>query len=234
MLRFALGLVLLLSACASTSIVAIEAGKWQPRSPELQAKSAEFQQVSRTVAETARNECRGRTQSVNCDFVVLVDINPSAEANAFQTLGENGEPLIVFTQAMIASTKNPDEMAFVMGHEAAHHILGHIARQAENARESARIFGELARTQGNSDAQIEQAQELGAEVGTRAFSQTFELEADELGTLITHRAGYDPLIGLRFFQRIPDPGDVFFASHPPNAERVEAAKKTARALGLTP
>ncbi len=234
MRRLALGLVLLFAACSNGSIIAVEAEKWQPRSPELQAKSASFLQVSNAVGDAARKECRRRSNTVNCDFVILVDINPTAEANAFQTLGDDGQPLIIFTQAMIASTNNADEMAFVMGHEAAHHILGHIAQQAQNARESARIFGDLARVQGDSGAGIERAQELGAKVGTQAYSRAFELEADQFGTRITHDAGYDPLIGLRYFQRIPDPGDVFFASHPPNAQRVEAVIKTARGLGLSP
>lgn len=229
---FALSLVLLLAACGSSSVIAIPAAEWQPSSPALREKAREFEQVSRAVAASAEKECRRQARSANCDFAILVDLSSRAPANAFQTLDEDGRPLIIFTRPMIDSTENAEEMAFVMGHEAAHHILGHIAQQTKNAKESARIFGELARKQGADDAGIERAQALGAEVGVQNYTRVFELEADRLGTKITHAAGYDPMIGMAFFQRIPDPGDRFLATHPPNAERVEAVLQTARQLGL--
>ncbi len=232
MRRFALMLVLFLAACDTSSVVAVPAAKWQPKSSDQQATARMFEQVGRAVSDAASRECRRRSASANCDFVILVDLDSDAPANAFQTLDENGQPLIIFTQPMIESTQNADEMAFVMGHEAAHHILGHIARQAQNAKESARIFGELARDQGEDDAGVERAQELGAEVGAQNYSREFELEADQLGTIITHSAGYDPLVGMVFFQRIPDPGDRFLTTHPPNAKRVEVVLQTARQLGL--
>lgn len=230
--RFALLLVLLLAACGSSSVIAIPASEWQPSSSGQREKARVFEQVSHEIGDAAGRECRRRSRTANCDFVILVDLSSKAPANAFQTLDKNGQPLIIFTQQMIGSTQNADEMAFVMGHEAAHHILGHIARQAENAKESARIFGELARKQGEDDAGVERAQALGAEVGVQNYTREFELEADRLGTKITHSAGYDPLVGMAFFRRIPDPGDRFLATHPPNAKRVEAVLQTARQLGL--
>ncbi|SDW69157.1 Peptidase family M48 [Ruegeria halocynthiae] len=230
--RLALLLVLLLAACATHSMMVVPATQWQPKDPALQEKARVLRQVSRSVGEAAARECRRRLRSANCDFVILVDPSSKAPANAFLTLDEDGRPLIIFTQPMIASAQNAEEMAFVMGHEVAHHILGHIARQAENSRESARIFGELAREQGKDDAGVESAQALGAEVGAQNYTREFELEADRLGTKITHAAGYDPLVGMVFFQRIPDPGDRFLATHPPNAKRVEVVLQTARQLGL--
>ncbi len=232
MRRVALMLSLLLAACSSPSLVAVPAAKWQPATSSQQTTARSFEQVSQAVAAAAGKECRRRSRTANCEFVILVDLNTRAPANAFQTLDEDGRPLIIFTQPMIRSAQNADEMAFVMGHEAAHHILGHIARQAANAKDSARIFGELAREQGEDSAGIERAQELGAEVGAQNYSREFELEADQLGTVITHSAGYDPLIGMNFFQRIPDPGDRFLTTHPPNSKRVEVVLQTARQLGL--
>ncbi len=231
--RFALMLVLALAVCESAYVEAVPASEWKPRSSDMRALASTFDQVSKSVGDASRTECRRRTRSVNCDFVILVDLDPRAPANAFQTVDENGRPLIIFTQAMIKSTRNADEMAFVMGHEAAHHVLGHIDRQAENARESAKIFGDLARRQGSDAAGVERAQQQGAEVGVQYESRAFELEADQLGTIITNSAGYNPLTGLEFFQRIPDPGDRFLASHPPNAERVQAVLDTSAKLGLT-
>ena len=231
MRHLVLMLVLLLAACESPSLVAVPAERWQPTSSGQQATARSFEQVSDAVADTAGRECRRRSRLANCEFVILVHLNPRAPANAFQTLDEDGRPLIIFTEPMIRLAQNDDEIAFVMGHEAAHHILGHIGRQAENVKESARIFGDLARERGEDAAGIKRARELGAEAGARNYSREFEFEADRLGTIITHSAGYNPLIGMNFFRRIPDPGDRFLTSHPPNAKRVEVVLSTARQLG---
>jgi predicted Zn-dependent protease len=50
--------------------------------------------------------------------------------------------------------------------------------------------------------------------------------------VIAARAGYDPVRGAAFFNRIPDPGDQFLGSHPPNADRIRVVQATAARLGL--
>jgi len=78
---------------------------------------------------------------------------------------------------------------------------------------------------GNREA-VRNAERLGAQLGARAYSKDFELEADALGTVITARAGYKPLRGAQFFARIPDPGDKFLGTHPPNAARLQIVRQT--------
>lgn len=231
MRRITMLLVLIVAACDQGAFIAAE--DWNPPTVGLHNSAQTFQEVSRAVGAAASAECRRKTKGQNCDFGVLVELDPFAEPNAFQTLDENGRPFIIFTQALIKSARNADEMAFVMGHEAAHHILGHIARQVKNAEEGARIFGELAEARGEDAAGIERAQKLGAEVGIQSYTKDFELEADRMGTFITYSAGYNPLIGMAYFDRVPDPGDRFLASHPPNSKRIEVVLETASQLGLT-
>ncbi|MEL6467586.1 MAG: M48 family metallopeptidase [Pseudomonadota bacterium] len=192
-----------------------------------QQSARAFAQVVRRVEPVAERECRAQTRGVNCDFKILVDDRPGAPSNAFQTLDDNGRPLIIFTQRLINDARNEDELAFVMGHEAAHHVRGHIARQRENAAAGAVIFGGLASITG---ADAAAAQRIGAQVGARTYSKDFELEADALGTVITAKAGYDPVNGSQFFNRIPDPGDRFLGTHPPNAQRIEVVRRTAAGL----
>lgn len=189
-----------------------------------------FATVAARMEPVAERECRARAQNVNCDFRILIDDRPNQPANAFQTLDENERPLIVFTIALLEEARNADEIAFVMGHEAAHHIAGHIARQRENALAGAVIFGSLASVTGAGPGSIESAQRLGAQVGARSYSKDFELEADALGTVITARSGYNPVRGAEFFNRIPDPGDRFLGTHPPNAQRIEIVRRTAAGL----
>ncbi|MEL7094470.1 MAG: M48 family metalloprotease, partial [Pseudomonadota bacterium] len=77
---------------------------------------------------------------------------------------------------------------------------------------------------------VQSAANVGATVGARTYSKDFELEADATGTVIAKQAGYNPVRGAEYFNRIPDPGDVFLGTHPPNAQRVAIVKKTAAGL----
>ncbi|MEP2027528.1 MAG: M48 family metallopeptidase [Paracoccaceae bacterium] len=194
------------------------------------AAARAFVDVVSTVEPVAERECRARTRGVNCNFRIVVDDRPGQPSNAFQTLDETGRPVVAFTLALIRDARNSDELAFVLGHETAHHIAGHLERQRENAAAGAVIFAGLATLTGASEGGVQTAQDLGATVGARTYSKDFELEADALGTIITTRAGYDPIRGAAFFTRIPDPGDRFLGTHPPNASRIETVRRTAAGL----
>lgn len=197
------------------------------------AQARAFVAVARRIEPVAEAECEARNPRANCDFLIVVDDRPGMPPNAFQTLGRDGRPLIAFTLALLSEVRNEDELAFVMAHEASHHIAGHLARQDEVAAIGATVFGRLAAQRaGATPASIRQAQEIGAEVGARSFSKEFELEADALGTLVAAQAGFDPLRGAAFFLRIPDPGDRFLASHPSNAERIATVQRAAAAIGF--
>jgi len=192
-----------------------------------------FIEVVDNVEPIAEQECRTRAPRLDCDFLIVVDDSPGAPPNAFQTLDDTGRPIIAFTLSLIADARNADEMAFIMAHEAAHHIAGHLELQRRNAMLGAVVFGRLAGVVGGGSEQaIRTAQQIGAEVGARSYSKEFELEADALGTVIAARAGYNPVRGAEFFFRIPDPGDQFLGTHPPNAERVAIVLRTAASLGL--
>lgn len=190
-----------------------------------------FNQVVSRVEPMAERVCREYRANTNCDFKIVVDKRRGQPANAYQSLDSGGRPVITFTTGLIGEARNTDELAFVMGHEAAHHIRNHLARQSENAAAAAIVFAGLATLTGGSGADVATAQELGEFVGSRTFSKEFELEADELGTIITLRAGYDPLVGAQFFTRIPDPGNRFLGTHPPNAARYTTVVNTLQRAG---
>ncbi|SHE37743.1 Peptidase family M48 [Loktanella atrilutea] len=183
------------------------------------------------VEPVAEALCRERSPNLNCDFSFAVDTNPLSPPNAFQTLDRDGRPIIAFTVALLAETRNPDELAFIMSHEAAHHIEGHLARQHRNADIGAAIMGQIVGLSGDPDAG-RKAAEFGAAIGARTYSKDFELEADALGTAIAAQAGYDPLVGAEFFFRIPDPGNTFLGTHPANADRLRVVQRTVARLGF--
>ncbi|MEJ6478463.1 MAG: M48 family metallopeptidase [Octadecabacter sp.] len=200
------------------------------QAPDGRVSARNFLAVVQTVEPVAESICRSRAPRLNCDFRIVVDDRPNMPPNAFQTVDEQGRPIIAFTLALIADARNVDELAFVMAHEAAHHIAGHLERQRQNATMGALVFGQLAGVTGGGADAVRVAQELGAQVGARSYSKDFELEADALGTRIAARAGYDPLRGAEFFFRIPDPGDRFLGTHPPNADRIEIVRRTVAGL----
>ncbi|MDJ0825242.1 MAG: M48 family metalloprotease [Rhodobacter sp.] len=198
--------------------------------PPPEVAVTNFTTVVRDVEPVAERVCRREVPGQNCDFLITVDTSPRQPPNAFQTVDRAGRPVIVLTVALIANMRNRDEIAFVLGHEAAHHIRGHLPRQQQSAVAGAILAGILASAGGAEGAAIRQAQDVGATVGARAFSKEFELEADALGTVITARAGYDPVVGSAYFTRAPDPGNVFLGTHPPNAQRIDIVRRTAESL----
>ena len=228
----------LLSACVTVTPVPPRGGgpvapPTRVVTPERVSNStagANFSAAVRRVEPVAENVCLQRTRGVNCDFRILVDPNPNAPPNAFQSLDRAGRPVLTFTQALIADARNADEIAFVIGHESAHHIEQHIARQRQAATTGALVGGLIASVAGANQTTAQEISRISAGVGARRFSKDHELEADALGTLITARAGYDPVRGAAFFTRIPDPGDRFLGTHPPNAARIETVRRAAGRL----
>ncbi len=174
--------------------------------------------------------CRERLRSGNCNFLIAVDEDKDQPANAFQTLDDRGRPVIVFTRSLLKLARNKDELAFVLGHEAAHHIEGHIPRRQDQAMTGAILVGILGQSAGLTGEELLRAQEIGAGLAAQHYSKEFELEADALGAEIALAAGYDPLKGANFFARLPDPGDRFLGSHPANAERMAVVRATVKRL----
>ncbi|MBM2577411.1 M48 family metallopeptidase [Jannaschia sp. Os4] len=221
---------LLVSGCVVTPTPTAPTAP-QPTTDRIDRSNAQanFRTAVARVEPVAEQVCRQSRQG-NCDFLIRVDPNPRAPANAFQSLAPNGRPLLTFTQALIADTRNIDEIAFVIAHEAAHHIADHIARQRNNAATGAIIGTVIGAASGLDRGTADQLARAGAQVGARRYSKDFELEADALGTRIAARAGFDPVRGAAYFARIPDPGDRFLGTHPPNAQRVEIVRRTAASL----
>ncbi|MFV0359914.1 M48 family metalloprotease [Tropicimonas sp.] len=207
----------------STAAPAAESG---PRVSASQA-GRNFDTVIRRVAPVARQICQEKAPRANCNYQIYVDERPNQPVNAFQTEDESGRPVIVFTRPLIEDARNADELAFILGHEAAHHIEGHLAATRVNSQLGAVLLGSLAQAYGLSGSGVDTAATVGAEIGSRTFSKGYETEADSLGAEIAWRAGYDPVRGVAFFSRTPDPGDQFLGTHPPNASRQANVRKIA-------
>ncbi len=202
-----------------------------PLPPEIAARN--FITVLKTVQPIAEQVCAGAGTVQDCSFQIGIDDRPGQPPNAFQTVDDAGRPIIAFTLSLIADAQNPDELAFIMGHEAGHHIAGHLARSEADAMQGAVFAGVLASVSGLGRASAERAAQMGAGIAARRYSKTYELEADLIGTRIALAAGYDPVLGAAFFDRLPDPGDRFLGSHPANRDRQALVlREAARLRGM--
>ena len=228
--------VLLLAGCAlPVALPAPETGPL-PTAARLSAQlpprdaALNFVTAVERVEPVAEQFCRALTRGLPCDFRIVIDDRPRQPPNAFQTLDRVGRPVIGLTLPLIAGARNVDEIAFVVGHESAHHILGHLPQQQDSAVAGAILAGVLATLGGADDAAVRAAQDAGATIGARRYSQAFELQADALGTEIAFRAGFDPVRGAAYFDRLGDPGNRFLGTHPPNAQRKDTVRRVAAGL----
>lgn len=224
----ALALVPLLAGC---SVETTSTGSSSEPLPQVTRTGspqsiADFRAVQARVEPVAERACRARTRGVNCDFNIIIDNRKELGANAYQTYDRNGRPVLGITPALIRSMKNRDELAFVIGHEAAHHIEGHIAQTQSSAQAGAILGAVLGSVVGLDSAGVEATTNIGGTVGARRFSKGFELEADSLGAQITEQAGYNALRGVLYFAEAADPGNRFLGTHPPNGDRIRVVRQT--------
>ena len=183
-----------------------------------------FNKAVQSMKPVIVDTCTKQRRDMNCDFVIWIDMDPNSPPNAFQTIDETGRPLLLFSKRLIDDMQNSDEIAFVIGHEAAHHVLGHLEHQKKSAAGGATLFEVLATALGGSEKSMVVASDIGAAVGARNYSKNYELEADQLGAQMTLNAGFDPVLGAAYFTRIPDPSNKFLGTHPPNDDRIAAVK----------
>ena len=186
---------------------------------------ADFDAVVARLRPMAAQVCRDRSPQLDCNFVVVLDDRPNLPPNAFHTRDAQGRPIIAFTDSLIRDLRSRDEIALIFGHEAAHHIADHIPRIQREAQTGAILGGLAAALLGTNAGTARQIMSATATLGARRYSKPFELEADRLGARIAERAGYDARRGAQIFRRIPDPGNRFLGTHPPNADRLRAVEQ---------
>jgi len=220
----AIGVILLLSACQMAPVVMAPPQQAAP-AQGTSVTRAEFGAVVARMRPVATQVCRERSPQLDCNFNVILDDRPGQPPNAFHTRDERGRPIIAFTVALLDELRTADEVALIFGHEAAHHIADHLPRMQNQAMTGALLGGLVATLSGADQTTAQRIVNASATVGARRYSKAFELEADRIGAFIAARGGYDPLAGAALFRRIPDPGNQFLGTHPPNSERLREIER---------
>lgn len=223
---------------ATASKMFAEARAEGPRR-QLSNSSAEqrFHRVAKKVERAGTRYCKSLTtndKGFDCGVDLAID-RKMKERNAYFTYSQ-GNPIIRISMPMLKDSASDDEVAFILGHEYGHLIGRHIEKQNQQALAGALIMGALvaaaSANSGNYDpGLVGSSMGIGAAVGSVAYSQTFELESDTLGTRITHAAGYDPVKGAKFFARPEEArtsaGNLsFWGTHPPDKKRLATVLAT--------
>lgn len=225
-----LGVVFALTGCLQPP-AAVSSGSPPSLSRSAAAPATkDFRTVVSYVEPMAERFCRQASTQANCDFLIRFDTRPGIPANAFQTVDGSGRPVLIMTKALFDEMLNADEVAFVVAHEAAHHIRNHLVRQRANTELAAITAGLAAAALGGTSEAITAAQRVGATTGRLSYSKAHEIEADTLGARIAYYAGYDPLKGIAYFERAQGPSGGFMSTHPANADRIKAVRDTMRDL----
>ena len=162
-------------------------------------------------------ECNDRARQWRWE----VNLIGSQDVNAFCMPGGK----IAFFYGILSKLQlNDDEVATIMGHEAAHALL-------EHAREQ---MGKNALTQGGlrlgaALLGLGSLGDMAAQVGSQLLSLTYsrsdESEADALGLVMSARAGYDPRAGVTLWQKMMAASGgqsqpKILSTHPTNKDRI--------------
>jgi predicted Zn-dependent protease len=167
-----------------------------------------------------------------------ITILNSPAINAFALPGG----YVYVTRGLLALATDASEVAAVLSHEMAHVTANHgIERQQREEAEviASRVVTEVL----SSDIAGKQAPAR-SKLRLAAFSRNQELQADVIGVRMLGEAGYDPYAAARFLDAMgayarfnavdpnSDQGMDFLSSHPSTPQRVELARRHARAFGM--
>lgn len=131
---------------------------------------------------------------------------------------------------------DPHKIAWVLGHEAAHVARRHSAKRIE-AQLGVALLTDLLLGR----KRVAEIAHVVSGLMILDYGRDKEFEADELGLIYAHRAGYDPTAAIgamRIFQELHgerDPGrlELLFMTHPGDNARLDNIKRVCEREGFT-
>jgi Zn-dependent protease with chaperone function len=180
-------------------------------------------------------------QHLPADYAILVDTQ-DRQLTAYAAPGK-----IILARPLVNFCLNDDELALIVGHELAHHVLGHLARGAGQLG-AAKSVGKVWNLLGAFATQTlnrlmnwrsfiwaeEDFPAVAQNAVVSVFSREDEREADAYGLWYAYQAGYDIEAGLALWERLgtvandPFQRTYFLDSHPAPMERLARLKRIAR------
>ncbi len=191
---------------------------------QVEALVGRLAPIAKRVEDASTAVCQDVVPKSNCNFQVILDAKEKG-LNAHAD-GQN----VVIYPAMIDFAKNDNHLAFVIAHEFAHNIMGHIHATRQNVTIGT-ILGSVADiAAGAAGANTGGVfGKIGQQQGLLKYSSAFESEADYVGLYILARAGYKIEDAPDFWRIMSqaNPDAVYVSStHPNNPARTIAMGKT--------
>jgi predicted Zn-dependent protease len=188
------------------------------------------EQTARLVQDPVVNEYVNRigqnlVRNSDAKVPFTIKVIDSDEINAFALPGG----FFYVNSGLILAADEEAELAGVMAHEIAHVAARHQMQQMTRMQYAnlATIPLIFVGSWGVYEA-ASMAINLALPITFLKFSRDFESQADYLGVQYMYKTGYDPQAFISFFEKIEakdkkKPGTLAraFASHPPNADRIE-------------
>jgi Zn-dependent protease with chaperone function len=139
------------------------------------------------------------------------------------------------TNGLLDFTRDDTELASVMSHEIAHSLMSHVKKRFGNALIGTAADLALQVAAGPLGGLFVAAIKPGAQIGARAHSQGFELEADYVGLYIMALAGYrtdsTAMLWRRFAVEYPQFIEgSYWGTHPSSPLRMLLLEETAREI----
>lgn len=142
------------------------------------------------------------------------------------------------TTGLMRILKAEEEIAGVLGHEIGHVRLGHYGQGVSRAIGWAVAGNLLGRIGGLGGIAAQTAGQIGMNLAESGFSRGQEVEADDYGTELLKKAGYDPYGLYRAMKAFADNKYVTqpngFNSHPPTARRLKHLMDKAKEVKAAP
>jgi len=200
--------------------------------PEVPATDPQAQRVAnvgnkmRTVVEAflKKEHQSKRVEGFEWDFKLVND-------SAVNAWCMPGGKVVVYTGIMGLATDD-DFLATIMGHEIAHAIARHGNERMSQGMVAQGVVGSLGQASAANPSLMKnillQSVGIGSSLGTLAFSRKNETEADKLGLVFMHLAGYDPTKAVGFWEKMSalggGGGPEFLSTHPSSEKRIEDIK----------
>ena len=161
-------------------------------------------------------ECNSRARQWQWE----VNLIGSRQINAFCMPGGK----IAFYFGILSELQlDDDEVAMIMGHEAAHALLEHAREQMGKNTATTGLLRLGAAVLGLGQIGDVAAQ-VGAQLASLKFSRDDETQADRLGLVMAARAGYDPRKGITLWQKMMGAGGGqgpgWLSTHPSGPDRI--------------
>jgi predicted Zn-dependent protease len=159
----------------------------------------------------------------------------SPDINAFALPGG----FIYVNRGAIEAAEDEAEIAGAMAHESGHVVLRHGTHQASEIMLAQLPLGILGSLFGQSTGLTAQLAQMGLGFTINSLllknSRNMESQADEVGTFVLYKAGYDPRAMANFFQIIekkyPQKTLQFFSDHPNPENRIKDVDAQITKLG---